>query len=135
MAKQNQTVPTKVSVDKFLDKVEPEEKRDDCRAIVKMMEEVSGEPATMWGPAIIGFGKRHYVYESGREGDTCLIGFAPRKQNIVLYMGGIVGYHDAELKKMGKLKTGKGCIYINKLAEIDTKVFKQLMKKSLNFSR
>jgi hypothetical protein len=135
MAKQNKTKETSANVDKFLDGVKPEQKRDDCRAIAKMMEEVSGQPAKMWGTSIVGFGTRHYEYESGRTGDICIIGFAPRKSNIAMYMGGIVGYHDAELKKMGKVKTGKGCIYLTKLDEIDTKVLKQLMKKSLNFSR
>ena len=134
MSKQNKTQPTRVSVESFIDKIEPEQKRDDCRAIAKMMEEASGEEATMWGPSIIGFGSVHYQYESGRSGDICKIGFAPRKQNIVLYMAGIVGVHDADLEKMGKVKTGVGCIYINKLEEIDTKVLQKLIKKSLNFS-
>lgn len=134
MAKQNKTVETNLSVEKFIDAVEPEQKRDDCREIIKMMREVSKEEAKMWGTSIVGFGSHHYKYESGHSGDICKIGFAPRKANIVLYMNGIVENHDAELKEMGKVKTGKGCIYINKLSEIDTKILKQLMIKSLNFS-
>jgi hypothetical protein len=134
MSKKNKTVETNNSVGKFLDTVEPEQKRDDCREISKMMSDVSKEPAKMWGSAIIGFGSYHYEYESGHSGDMCLIGFSPRKANIVLYMKGIVGKYDAELKKMGKVKAKGGCIYINKLSEIDVKILKQLMVKSLNFS-
>lgn len=127
------TVETEKSVDSFLDKVEPETKRDDCRALAKIMSEVSKEPAKMWGPSIVGFGSYHYVYESGHSGDTCRIGFAPRKQNIVLYMYGIVDNHKDELKKMRKVKTGVGCIYFNKLADLDVKTLKDLMKKSLTY--
>lgn len=133
MAKKNKTVETQAGVEEFLDAIEPEQKRDDCRAIAKMMAEVSSEPARMWGSSIVGFGTYHYEYESGRTGDICRMGFAPRKANIVLYLNGIVRNHDAELRKMGKVKTGKGCIYINKLNEIDTTILKQLMKKSLTF--
>jgi hypothetical protein len=127
------TTPTEKSVDSYLDGVDPETKRDDCRAISKIMADVSKEPATMWGPAIIGFGFKHYEYESGHSGDMCLVGFAPRKQNIVLYLTGIVGNHDAELKKLGKFKVGGGCIYINKLEDIDTGVLKKLIKSSLDW--
>ena len=134
MAKyQAKTVATKQSVDKFLDAVEPEEKRDDCRAIAKMMEEVSGEPATMWGTSIIGCGSYHYQYESGHSGETCLIGFAPRKSNIVLYLMGLVG--NVDINKLGKVKTGKGCIYVNQLDDVDTKVLKAFMKKSMAYTR
>lgn len=131
MAKKNKTVETGASVEKFLDTIEPEQKRDDCREIARMMAEVSNEPAKMWGPSIIGFGTHHYEYESGHSGDICRIGFAPRKTNIVLYVYGIIGEHDTLLKKMGKVKTSKGCIYINKLSDIDTKILKQVLIISL----
>lgn len=131
MAKTNQTVATKGSVEAYFDKIPLEQKRDDCRAIAKLMSEVSGEPAVMWGPAIVGFGTHHYVYDSGREGDICKIGFAARKQNIVLYIVDSVEKNADDLKKLGKFKTGKGCIYINKLDDIDTTVLKNVMKKSL----
>ncbi len=130
MAK-NKTTQTEVSVDKFLDKVEPERKRDDCRAIARIMEEVTGEPAKMWGPTIIGFGSYHYEYESGHSGDMCRVGFAPRSGNIVLY---IFVDDRAEVKKLGKVKEGKACVYIKKLEDIDLTVFKKLIKKSYNFS-
>lgn len=134
MPRQNKTVETNASVDKFLDKIIPEQKRDDCREIVRMMADVSKEPPKMWGSGIIGFGSYHYEYASGHSGDMCRIGFAPRKTNIALYMFGIVEKHSADLRKMGKVKTSKYCVYINKLSEIDTTILKQLMRKSLNFS-
>lgn len=124
------TTETNLSVEKFLDTVEPEQKRDDCREIMKMMADVTKEPAKMWGPSIIGFGSFHYEYASGHSGDMCRIGFAPRKGNIVLYIGEPAKFK-ADLKKLGKVKTGKACVYINKLSEIDTTVLKELMRKSL----
>jgi hypothetical protein len=130
MATANKTTATAASVDKFIDKVEPESKRDDCRAIIKMMEEVTGEPATMWGPSIVGFGSYHYVYESGHSGDMCRVGFAPRSGNIVLYLQN----DDPELSKLGKFKKTRGCVYINKLDDIDTKILKKLIKKTYNLS-
>src|SRR5690349_4583269 len=125
------TVLTEKSVDAFLDEVEPETKRDDCREIAKMMSEVTGEPPKMWGPAIVGFGSVHYEYASGHSGDMGLISFSPRKQNIVVYMMGIVGNYDAQLKKLGKVKNTKGCFYIGKLEDVDRAVLKDLMKKSV----
>ena len=130
MAK-TRTAPTKVSVDKFLDKVNPERKRDDCRAIARMMEDITGEPATMWGPSIVGFGSYHYEYESGHSGDICRIGFAPRSTNIVLYLK----IDDPDVDKLGKIKKTKACIYINKLDDIDVSVLKKLIKKSYNLTR
>jgi hypothetical protein len=130
MAKGIKTKATAVNPRKFLDKVEPEKKRDDCRAILKMMEEISGEPATMWGPTIVGFGQYHYEYESGHSGDMCRIGFAPRSGNIVLYLSA----DDDDAKKLGKVKKTKGCLYIKKLDDIDLAYLKKLIKKSYNFS-
>lgn len=132
MAKGIKTVATKVSADKFLDKVEPERKRDDCRAIARIMEEITGEPATMWGPSIVGFGQYHYEYESGHSGDMCRIGFAPRSSNIALYL---MTEDDPDFKKLGKFKRTKGCVYINKLEDIDLAIFKKLIKKSYNLTR
>lgn len=132
MGKKPKTVPTEKSVEAFLDEVEPEQKRDDCRAIAKMMEEVTGEPSKMWGTGIVGFGLYHYEYASGHSGDSCLIGFAPRKSNIVLYLMGALT--DAEeLKKLGKVKTSKGCLYLNRLEEVNAKVLKNLMKKAVTY--
>lgn len=127
------TIPTKKSVDAFLDKVEPEGKRDDCKALVKLMSEVSKEPAKMWGPGIVGFGQYHYEYESGHSGDACLVAFAPRKQNMVLYLPGIVAEYKDELKKLGKVKTSVGCIYFKKLDDLDIGVLKSITKKALTW--
>lgn len=130
---QQKTLPNKADVERYFDKIEPEQKRDDCRAIAKMMEEATGEPATMWGTGIVGCGFIHLEYDSGREAASCLLGFAARKSNIVLYMMGIVGVHD--LSGLGKVKTGKGCIYLNRLEDVNTKVLKDLMKKSLQWTK
>jgi hypothetical protein len=133
--KQLKTTENDASVEKFLNKVEPEQKRDDCRAIVKMMEQVSGEAAKMWGTGIVGCGSYHYVYDSGHSGDMCLIGFAPRKANIALYLMSVVSNNLPELKKLGKIKTSKGCIYVNKLEDLNGDVLKTLMKKSIALTK
>lgn len=129
------TVETGKSVDAFLDNVEPETKRDDCRALAKMMTDISKEPAKMWGPSIVGFGQYHYEYESGHSGDACVIGFAPRKSNIVLYLPAIVSGHKSDLEKLGKVKTSVGCIYFNKLENLDTAVLRLVIKKSLDWAK
>jgi hypothetical protein len=136
MAKKYQakTVVTKVDVDTFINKIESEQKRDDCRAITKIMADLSGEPATMWGSSMVGFGNKHYEYDSGHSGDTFVVGFAPRKQNIVLYLQGAIDSFPADVKKLGNVKTGVGCIYINKLEDIDTSALKTLIGKSIKLS-
>ena len=125
------TVPTKVSVDKFLRGISDELKRADCYQILKIMEQATKSKARMWGTSIVGFGDAHYVYESGREGDWFITGFSPRKQNLTLYMMG--GFHQFEdlMKQLGKHSTGKGCLYINKLEDVDIKILKKLISKSV----
>jgi hypothetical protein len=118
------------SVEGFLNKVEDEQKRKDCFEIVEMMKQVTKEEPKMWGPAIIGFGSYHYKYESGREGDSPQIGFSPRKQNITLYILLGADPESSLLKKLGKYTTGKGCLYIKKLADVDRKVLQELIKES-----
>jgi hypothetical protein len=121
------TKETGASVDAFLDGLADEQQRDDSRAIVKMMRKVTGEKPKMWGPAIIGFGSMTLKYASGRELDWMKIGFSPRKGNIVLY--GMAS--DAKAAKdLGKFKTGKGCLYIKRLADVDEKVLSNLVKDS-----
>lgn len=123
------TKVTRASVEKFLQGIRDENKREDCYQILKMMKKATKAEPKMWGPSIIGFGDHHYVYESGREGDWFLAGFSPRAQNLTLYM---MGGFDAELlKKLGKYKTGKGCLYIGKLEDVDKKVLSELIKKSV----
>ena len=120
---------TRASVDKFLQQIRDEKKREDCYAILKIMKKATRADPKMWGTSIIGFGNYHYVYESGREGDWFITGFSPRAQNLTLYM---MGGFDAELlKKLGKYKTGKGCLYIKKLEDIDQKVLSELISKSV----
>ena len=117
------------SVTKFLNAVDNETKRRDCFEILKMMQHATGLEPMMWGTSIVGFGNYHYKYESGHEGDMCLVGFSPRKQNIVLYS--MAGVETSELfEKLGKYKTGKGCLYINKLSDVDTDVLKSIIKTS-----
>lgn len=126
-------IKTKVneaSVEEFLSKVEDEQKRKDCFEIVKIMKQVTKEEPKMWGPAIIGFGSYHYKYESGREGDMPQIAFSPRKQNITLYLGLGGNAENPQLEKLGKYTTGKGCLYIKKLADVDNNVLQTLIANS-----
>ena len=125
------TVPTRFSVDKFLKGITDEQKRADCFEIKKLMEKATKSKAKMWGPAIVGFGDHHYVYESGREGDWFITGFSPRKQNLTLYtMGGFHQFEDL-MKKLGKYTMGKSCLYINKLEDVDMKVLKEIITRSV----
>jgi hypothetical protein len=128
------TKQTEQSIDIFLDKVTDENLKKDCYSIIGLMEKAAGEPAKMWGPTIIGFGTHHYKYDSGREGDICLIGFSPRKANISLYLCNFEG-RNAVLAKLGKHKTGKGCIYIKKLSDVDINVFESLIKQAADQQR
>ena len=118
------------SVEEFLSKVEDEQKRKDCFEIVKIMKQVTKKEPKMWGPAIIGFGSYHYKYESGREGDMPQIAFSPRKQNITLYIGVGDNSDNPLLKKLGKYTTGKVCLYIKKLSDVDMATLKVIMEKS-----
>jgi len=122
------TKATTASVDKFL-KGFPEDRRKDCYAILEIMKKATNAEPKMWGTSIIGFGDYHYKYESGRENDWFITGFSPRKQNLTLYMMG--GFDRESLQKLGKYKTGKGCLYINKLEDVDTKVLNELLTKSV----
>ena len=129
------TVPTKASVDKFLNGIKDEQKRADCYQIVKMMEKATKSKAKMWGTSIVGFGDTHYVYESGREGDWFIAGFSPRKQNLTLYMMGGFNQFEDLMKKLGKHSVGKGCLYINKMEDVDAKVLKELITKSVKMAK
>lgn len=134
MAEQK-TKPTEKSVDDFLDTIPDEKVRADCHVLTRLMKKVTGHAPKMWGPAIIGFDQYHYKYESGREGDICLVGFSPRKQNLTLYvLAGFPG-QDELLQKLGKHKTGKGCLYIKRLEDVDMKVLESMMRQSVDFMR
>jgi hypothetical protein len=127
---ENKTKPTEVSAAAFVDALEPA-RRSDAKALITLMKNATGEKPKMWGPSIIGFGTHHYKYESGREGQTMLVGFSPRKSATVLY--GLRGSKDAEtlLAKLGKHTTGKGCLYIKKLSDVDPTVLEELIVKSV----
>ena len=131
----NKTKPTKVSVTAFIDALTDQTSRADAKALVKLMQSATGEKAKMWGPSIIGFGSYHYTYESGREGDAPLIGFSPRKAATVLYGATGCGDSEALLTKLGKHSTGKGCLYIKKLADVDHKVLEDMVVKSVAAKR
>jgi len=121
------TKETTESVTEFLDAIPDKARRDDCRKILKMMQTAAKSEPRMWGPSIIGFGNLHYIYETGREGDWFIMGFSPRKQSLTLYL--MAGFETfAELfAKLGTYKTGKCCLYIKSLADIDVKVLKTIM--------
>ena len=126
------TKPNKISVEKLLNSVKDENKRADSFKILELMKKITKEEPVMWGSSIIGFGKYHYKYESGREGDWFLTGFSPRKQNLTLYiMSGFSNYGQL-LGQLGKYKTGKSCLYINKLKDVDINVLRKLVKESVN---
>ena len=123
----NKTIPTQIPVSSFLESLGDKGKEADSLVLIEMMREVSGEEPLMWGPSIVGFGKFHYIYESGREGDMMLCGFSPRKRNFSLYVGAGARYNKGYLEKLGKFTMGKSCLYIRKLADIDPEVLKQLI--------
>jgi len=132
---ENKTKPTTISVPAFLDACTDEARRADAKALATLMQKVTGNEPSMWGSSIVGFGSYHYVYESGREGDMPIVGFSPRKAANVLY--GTIGFGGAEalLARLGKHTTGKGCLYIKKLADVDVKVLETLVEKAVAATR
>ena len=120
------------SVEAFLNSVENEKRRTDSFAVLEMMQEITGEPPKMWGASIIGFGSYHYKYASGREGDWMRVGFSPRKQNLSLYLTNGFSNKEELISGLGKFKTGKGCLYINKLEDVDLDVLKELIQISFD---
>ena len=124
------TKATKTDPLKFIDKLESEVKRKDSHELVAMMRDITGEPPKMWGPSIVGFGTRHYLYASGRKGEICLTGFSPRSGALVVYLG--PGIENGKLMaKLGKHKRGKGCLYITKLDDVDRGVLRKLVEHSI----
>jgi hypothetical protein len=119
------------SVEAFLKGIPDEQKRRDAGTILDIMRKATQEEPKMWGSSIVGFGAYHYKYASGREGDAPLIGFSPRKQNLVLYIMGSFDQRDELLKSLGKYKTGKACLYINKLDDVDVPTLRKLVKQSV----
>jgi hypothetical protein len=124
---ENKTKKTNASVDSYLAAIKDEERRQDCAALTELMAKASKHPPVMWGSSIVGFGSYHYRYESGREGDICLVGFSSRKGDITFYgLGSAPGLKEL-IGKLGKHRAGKGCLYIRKLSDVDLKVLEKLV--------
>ena len=132
---ENKTKENKQSVAAFLNAIEDKRRKADAKKVAAMMREATGCRAKMWGASIVGFGKYHYTYASGREGDWALTGFSPRKQNLAVYIMPGFKPFDALMKKLGKYKTGKSCLYLNKLDDVDEKVLKKLIGDSVKLMR
>jgi hypothetical protein len=127
------TTPNRASVAAFLAAIPDEDRRRDCRRVVQLMKRVTRAQPKMWGPSIVGFGSYHYKYESGREGDWFLAGFSPRKSDLTLYIMSGFPQHEALMKRLGKHKTGKSCLYIKRLADIDEGVLEELVRRSVAY--
>jgi len=128
---ENKTKQTNASVDKFINSLKDETEREDCYKIIKIMKSITKEEPKMWGPSIIGFGTYHYKYASGREGDMCIAGFSPRKQNLTIYLMPGFEIQQSQLKKLGKYKTSKVCLYIKSLKDVDVKILKEMISISV----
>jgi len=129
------TKKNNASVAAFLNMIDDKQKRSDAKKVAALMRKITGSKAKMWGTSIVGFGNYHYKYASGREGDFMLTGFSPRKQNLTLYiMAGFSGF-DSLMARLGKHKTGKSCLYIKRLEDIDLKVLESLISRSVKHMR
>jgi hypothetical protein len=124
---ENKTKATEASVDAYLAAIEDEGRREDCRALARLMARVTKHPPKMWGSGIVGFGSYHYRYDSGREGDMCLVGFASRKGEISVYGLKAAPGHEALLARLGRHRAGKGCLYLRTLHDVDLAVLEQLV--------
>ena len=131
----NKTKPAKVSVTAFIKSIEDEQMRRDARKVAAMMREATGSRARMWGANIVGFGEYHYKYESGREGDFMIAGFSPRKQALTLYVIPGFKHFESLMSKLGKYKTGKSCLYIRRLSDVDERVLNRLIVGSVKYMR
>lgn len=126
MAYEQKTRPGATSAADFIAAVEDPKRRADAEAACALLGEATGEPPVMWGPSIVGFGAYHYRYASGHEGDAPLVGFSPRKANLVFYLSGCEERRDAFLARLGRHKAGKGCVYVNRLADVDADVLREM---------
>jgi hypothetical protein len=128
---ENKTKETGASVERYLSAIKDTARRKDCEALAKLMSKATKEPPKMWGTSIVGFGSYHYVYDSGREGDSCLTGFSSRKGDIAIYLTATFANRESLLAKLGKHKTGKGCLYISTLADVDPAVLEQCVVNAM----
>jgi hypothetical protein len=135
MAKTNLTVPTAQNAEQYLAAIPDAARRADCTALAKLLAQITGEPATMWGTAIVGFGTHHYRYASGREGDMCVVGFSSRKGDISIYGLDSAPAQSDLLAKLGRHKMGKSCLYVAELAHLDLAVFEQLVRAEMAAKR
>lgn len=126
------TKATEVRPEDFIEAVSDETRRADAKVLLAMMERLTGEEPRMWGPSIIGFGSYRYQYESGHQGEMCRIGFSPRKAELVLYVLDGNGDQSAQLARLGKHRTGKGCLYVRKLADVDADVIEELVRDKID---
>jgi hypothetical protein len=127
----NKTKATEAGVDDYFSGIEDDDRRKDCVALARLMTKATKQQPKMWGSGIVGFGSYHYKYESGREGDSCLVGFSSRKSDIAIYLVGSFPERDALLSKLGKHKTAKACLYVRRLSDVDLKVLEQLVVASV----
>ena len=128
---ENKTKPTDRQVSSYLQGIEDPSRREDCREVAALMEEITGEPPVMWGQSLVGFGKYRYKYASGREGEWFKTGFSSRKQHLTVYIAGYLENHSDILERLGKFKMGKGCLYIKRLTDVEKQVLKDLIENSI----
>ena len=131
----NKTLPTPADVEAFMAAIEPPARQADARVVSEIMQRVSGRPPTLWGSSIVGFGSYHYRYESGREGDGPRVGFSPRKAALTLYVGGGFPRYDDLMARLGPHATGKACLYLKRLSDVDLTVLEALVAESLAYMR
>ena len=127
------TKPTRAGVQAFLSAIADDARRGDCETVLEIMKQAARAEPTMWGASIVGFGRYHYKYDSGREGDWFLTGFSPRKRDLTLYIMGGFERHDALMRRLGKYRTGKSCLYVKRLADLDLQVLKVLIRQSVTY--
>lgn len=125
---ENKTQPTQQSVEDFINSVPDERRRNEAQTLRALMERISGEPAVMWGPSMIGFGSEHYRYETGREGDIFVVGFSPRKAALSLYgMLGVFSEHPELFEELGPYRAGKGCLYLKRLTDVNVSILEKII--------
>lgn len=124
----NKTMPTNESVTQFIEQIPDEQKRIDSYRLIQIMERITGEPATLWGPSIIGFSSYHYKYASGHEGDAPLVGFSPRKSAISLYLYTFDDDQKYDLEQLGKFQMSKSCVYVKKLSDINEDILVKIIQ-------
>ena len=128
---ENKTKATKASVTEFINSIDDKEKRADVRKVAALMRRATGKRAKMWGSSIVGYGNYHYKYERGREGDFMLTGFSPRKQALTVYIIPGFSHFEKLMAKLGKYKTGRSCLYIKRLSDVDEKILERLIDSSV----